>query len=204
MQVHRQVDCAYVDMLQCLKLCDAEVDLDNLDQVVQVLRKCGTPLPGEDVTHIFAHNEPAHAHNAAQLGKLRGRAWVFKAVDRDVGGDADDLLNGPLQQSVELKVGAQVICVLNDKQLRVVNGERGEVTGLCADNVTVRFESGGQKVLPRVEWRTQRGSTRSQVPLRLAWAMTVHRVQGLVRFVRVHPALLPPHAQLFRRRACLR
>jgi ATP-dependent DNA helicase PIF1 len=190
-QVHRQTDNAMVDLLQHLRYVD--FDLEHLDYVVRVLRGCHEPLSGDGVTRIYAHNQPVDEYNRQQLATLPGPTRCFRAVDTIMASDdAQELQQGPLPLTLEVRVGAQVICVLNNNRLQLVNGDRGTVTHVHPDGVTVSFESGAVKRVPQIAWTTPGGSERRQVPLRLAWAITVHRVQGLVRVLLARPTLLPP------------
>ena len=176
-QVKRQHETEFIDMLQQVRYGE------NLDNVLRVLAKhCSTELSdldGVDITRIYATNEPADKHNQQRLDDTLPEmpAAVFTSVDSSA---CTALGECPLLAVVKLKPGALVVCVLNDKALGIVNGERGTVQSVKADSVVVVFESAGSRTVTRRTWTTADGLSRSQLPLRLAWALTVHRCQGMV------------------------
>jgi ATP-dependent DNA helicase PIF1 len=172
--VHRQADAPLVSMLQLLRRGVVN------DSVVGVLRMCTLTVLGEGATRIAARNETVDAHNKAKLDELPGQAISFQAEDHRAAEDTHSALNqGPLERTVHLKPGALVVVVMNDSSMDLLNGDRGTVKILSAHGAQVRFDRTGalKWVQPRT-WTTLGGSTRAQLPLRLAWALTVHRCQG--------------------------
>jgi ATP-dependent exoDNAse (exonuclease V) alpha subunit len=124
--------------------------------------------------------------NAAALAKLPGRALTARAeISGEFGGRSY-----PADETLELKVGAQVMFLRNDSDQRWVNGSIGTVVKIDS-TVWVEIEGETHQVMPAV-WEKYRYSysatTKSlrkdivaeftQFPLRLAWAVTIHKSQG--------------------------
>lgn len=151
-------------------------------------------------TKLHTHRVRADAENAAALAALSGACMTYRAVDSFAGGVTASVTsarrlaaNCPALLEVVLKVGAQVI--LNktvDAAAGLVNGARGVVTGFeggggNAGYPLVRFlslasnEHAPVAVRPET-WELRLGSvliaTRRQVPLDLAWALSIHKAQG--------------------------
>ncbi len=144
------------------------------------------PAPREEAITLATRNDTVNRINAAELAKLPGRARTARAeVSGDFGGRAF-----PADESLELKVGARVMFLRNDPDQRWVNGTVGTVSKI-ESTVYVDVDGETHKVEPTV-WEKYKYSysaatkqlTRNivaeftQFPLRLAWAVTIHKSQG--------------------------
>jgi ATP-dependent DNA helicase PIF1 len=142
---------------------------------------------------LFCRNLDVSTFNSGELRKIKTESQFYEAVD--AGGDQwkqffDKNCQAPTR--LELKVGAQVILLRNiDLALELVNGSVGVVEKVYTDCVEVRFSSGTYAVEP-FTWEVKQNeydelngamkkvilATRRQIPLKLAWALTIHKSQG--------------------------
>lgn len=151
-----------------------------------------TPEPDAGYISLTTHNNKAEATNRAELSKLTTKAFTYKA---EVDGKFPEHAY-PNNVKLELKVGAQVMFVKNDSspEKRYFNGKIGKVILLDADEVVVHCpdDDFNINVTPEV-WENINYSVDSetkaiteekigsytQMPLRLAWSITIHKSQGL-------------------------
>ena len=185
-QIHRQSDDHFKYMLNAVRHGQVTAEIAG------VLNSAGARTPPDDGTITLAsRNDAVNRINHASLAKLPGRALTAKAeVSGDFGKGAY-----PADEALELKVGAQVMFLRNDAGgggdgQRWVNGTIGQVTKIDA-NVWVDVEGDELEVEP-VMWEKYRytysAATKqlrkeivaefTQFPLRLAWAVTIHKSQG--------------------------
>ncbi len=141
---------------------------------------------------LTTHNEIARQTNAEKLQGLTGKLYSFKAdIDDDFPANAY-----PADELLQLKVGAQVMFIKNDldKSKRYFNGKIGTVTRLEEEKIFVQCADEPNEIeVKKDKWENIRydlnKTTRqleekllgafSQYPLRLAWAITIHKSQGL-------------------------
>jgi ATP-dependent exoDNAse (exonuclease V) alpha subunit len=140
-------------------------------------------------THVVLTptNAVANSINRARLAEIEGEAWEYAA---DVTGEFDERTGGA-DSIVELKVGARVMLLRNDAAPGWVNGTIGVVEALEPEGVVMRVGRQSARIEPAV-WEKARyepgprggvqrkviGAFR-QIPLRLGWALTIHKAQGL-------------------------
>lgn len=144
------------------------------------------PAPTDGAITLATRNDTVNAINARALASLPGRALTAKAeVTGEFGGRAY-----PADESLQLKVGAQVMFLRNDADQRWVNGSVGTVTKISS-TVFVEIDGEEHEVQPAI-WEKFKYSYSAatkelkrdivaefqQFPLRLAWAVTIHKSQG--------------------------
>lgn len=186
--VYRQQDSHFIDLLNQIREHKAT------DAVLSELNKrCikgFNPLPGGDYIRLTTHNYPAQKINEQELEKLTGKAYSF---DAEIEGTFPEA-SFPADKTLTLKRGAQVMFIKNDSEKRYFNGMIGEVVDVDNEDIVVRGKDGGEAFkLDPVEWtnskytldnaskeikETVEGVFR-QYPVRLAWAITIHKSQGL-------------------------
>ncbi len=177
---HRQEDQVFLEFLSAVR---RRAVLDTHHALLET-RRSAQPLAG--VTQLFAHNVDVDAVNLAELGKLAGEPRSFRMTSRGPEKLVAQLKKGCLSpEELLLKIGARVMCTKNDTDRRFVNGTLGTVTGFSkeAGHPMVTTWDGRKIVVEPEEWRIEEGdrvlARISQVPLRLAWAITVHKSQGM-------------------------
>ena len=160
----------------------------------RVARRADLADPDSHIV-LTATNEAAFRENSRRLMALPGKAKVYAA---EVSGKFDTAAC-PTEPALTLKVGAKVMFLKNDPERRWINGSWGLVTALGEEGPTVQLEDGSEHEIRRTAWenlayqydRSARQITREQVgaykqlPLRLGWAITIHKSQGQT-FDRVH------------------
>ncbi len=134
--------------------------------------------------HLYSHNADVDRINAEELAKLPGRTKQYRM--RSQGGDVlvEGLKRGCLSpEMLELKEGARVMFTKNSPTGRYVNGTLGYISAFEASGMpVVRTRSGDNIIAEPADWQVEEnGKVRAsitQLPLRLAYAMTVHKSQG--------------------------
>ncbi|WP_159022907.1 helix-turn-helix domain-containing protein [Formosa sp. L2A11] len=151
-----------------------------------------SPKPNAGYISLTTHNNRADATNKLELDKLKSKVYTYNAI---VEGKFPEF-SFPNSESLELKVGAQVMFIKNDtsQDKRYFNGKIGSITKLTKDEVTVRCPDDDFDIVTKPEiWEninyTVDKETKditedkigvfTQIPLRLAWSITIHKSQGL-------------------------
>ncbi len=137
-------------------------------------------------TKLYTHNAEVNEENIAELGKLRGGAIVFEMQSEGVPHLIETMKDGCLASAyLELKAGAVVMFVKNNYSKGYVNGTLGTVVHFEEESgyPVVETLSGDTIVAQPEEWTIEDGAKvlalLRQVPLRLAWAITIHKSQGM-------------------------
>jgi hypothetical protein len=140
---------------------------------------------GIEPTRIFTHNADVDEINESALCTIGGNCTEYTMVGR-----GRDVLVEALKKSclapemLRIKPGARVMCVKNDFEKGYVNGSLGIVESCSQfEDPVVRLADGSSVVIERATWRIEEEGTVkaeiTQYPLRLAWAITVHKSQGM-------------------------
>lgn len=185
-QVYRQSDTRFINLLNQVR--NNQLDDSTLAMLNQRYRP---DFHDDDYIVLSTHNHSADRLNNTKLTALSGDMQYFEAR---VSGDYPEQ-SYPAAPQLALKVGAQVMFIRNDQgeQRRFFNGKRGVVTRMQADKVWVQCAGESEPIEVDVAtWENIKyglddaqqiseevlGSF-SQLPLRLAWAITIHKSQGL-------------------------
>ncbi|XP_044915102.1 ATP-dependent DNA helicase PIF1 isoform X3 [Felis catus] len=183
-EVWRQADQTFISLLQAVRLGRCS------DEVTHQLQATASHKVGRDgivATRLCTHQDDVALTNERRLQELPGEVHSFKAMDSDP--EQARTLNAhcPVSQILQLKLGAQVMLVKNLAVSRgLVNGARGVVVGFETEGrglPQVRFLCGVTEVIHADRWTVQATGgqllSRQQLPLQLAWAISIHKSQGM-------------------------
>jgi ATP-dependent DNA helicase PIF1 len=201
-EVQRQDNEKFVSLLNKVRVGDVrETDINNLNS--KCLISDSNPLPTDGIlpTRLYVLNKDVDQENISRLADLEGKEIKCTAVDTWRGSVSTGIpaaikkkmkesLDMEMPNEVRLKLGAQVMLTRNkDLDRNLVNGSRGVVEGFEDDGgefliPIVRFDSGTVTKISPVEslrYGPDGGEgclVRMQIPLKLAWAITIHKSQG--------------------------
>jgi uncharacterized protein YpbB len=189
-KIYRQRDDQFIHLLNQVR--NNELD-ENAFQTLNSIYKPKYQHSTNDSTIILTtHNYKADATNAAALAGLKGKMYSFKAV---ISNEFSERAY-PAEAVLQLKVGAQVMFIKNDKEKskRYYNGKIGTVTKIDDESIFVECKGETEAIeVTKETWENIRYSLNRtsqkveeeivgsfvQFPLRLAWAITIHKSQGL-------------------------
>lgn len=173
-KVRRQNDRPFIDMLSGFRIGKMK------PRDSQLLKSTLRMNPPEHITRLMTHNVQVDKWNNYRLSSIDGPIAVFDAEVNGVDQAVEFATkNMSTPRVLQLKPGAAVMFTANDAEQGFYNGQVGRVVEFRGGDIVV--ESRGNKFsVPRRKWFFESlGVTVQQYPLRLAYAMTIHRAQGL-------------------------
>jgi hypothetical protein len=189
-QIYRQKDDEFIRLLNDIR--NNKAGWEDLERLNDYYQPDFIPSTHDNYITLTSHNARAEAINQDQLSRLRGATHRLDAV---VTGEFPEK-SYPAEKTLILKEGAQVMLIRNDKgeTRRFYNGKLGTIREIGADRLTLAFpDEPDLLVLEPETWKNVRYSyerekdkieeeelgTFRQYPIRLAWAITIHKSQGL-------------------------
>ena len=187
-------DRIFIDLLNRIRVGDCPREISDALEECHISRKA---LPIDDIlpTKIYCTNRNVDEENESKLRELPGIVTTFTSTDVFKGDHTSDvkrniamMMDKKAPSKIHLKVGAQVILTRNMPDFNLVNGSRGIVVSFEEDKAAMKVYpiihfSNGVRMMVREESVFHGGSsgamTRCQLPLKLAWSLTVHKSQGM-------------------------
>jgi hypothetical protein len=189
-KIYRQKEGRFIEILNNIR--NNRASWEDIERLHDHYQPEFVASKGDSYITLTSHNVKADAINQEELSKLRGPSRSFEA---SVTGEFNDKAY-PAEKTLTLKEGAQIMLIKNDKGevRRYFNGKIGTIKRMTDDRLTIEFpDEPDELVLEKETWKNIRyaynrekdqieeeemGSFR-QYPIRLAWAITIHKSQGL-------------------------
>jgi hypothetical protein len=186
-EIFRQHDNSFIEILNGIR--DNNISQENLKRLNGRLNRNFRSEEGDGYITLTTHNNQADSINQARLKKLSSASEKFIA---EITGDFPEQMF-PGEKELVLKKNAQVMFICNDtEEKKYFNGKIGIVTDFSDEKIIVRCDDENLMVNPHTweniryttnpgtkELREETVGTFKQYPLRLAWAITIHKSQGL-------------------------
>ncbi len=189
-KIYRQADPQFINLLNRLR--ENRLDEHDIETLNSYYRDDYENYAKKGYIHITTHNNKADSINTERLQALPQQSYVYQA---QIEGQFPDTMY-PIPATLELKVGAQVMFLKNDTafEKRYFNGKIGTVTQLSEQEIKVLCQGDTEAItVDLYRWENKRyqvekatGAVQEEIigafvhyPLRLAWAITVHKSQGL-------------------------
>lgn len=184
-KVYRQEDDQFLQILENVRL-----NKTTPENLMHLNERVGQPTKEDGMVITLASlNKTADTINQQRLAEIEADEYIYEGT---VQGKFEEK-RFPVDLTLKLKVGAQVMFTRNDQHKRWVNGTIGKVTKLTKDEIQVTTDDGSTYVVPNCSWESysyeydkeskkmkkELMGTFTQYPLRLAWAITVHKSQGM-------------------------
>ncbi|MBC5861942.1 helix-turn-helix domain-containing protein [Flavobacterium turcicum] len=189
-KIFRQTDDAFISVLNNLR--NNQITQQDLQTLNQFVKPDFDLKANKGYITLTTHNHKADAMNAQALADLKGELITYKP---EITGDFPDKIY-PVEQDLKLKVGAQIMFVKNDLSFdkHYFNGKMGVIKSLASQEILVHFPEENKTIeVEKYEWQNIRYKvdpatkeieeevlgTFVHYPIKLAWAITVHKSQGL-------------------------
>ncbi len=177
---HRQDDLPFLDLLNAIR--KGRVG-DEHHELLSSRASDIDDLP-ESAARLYSHNAHVDRENSNRLGAIEGKAQTYHMVSKGAAHIVESLKRGCLSpETLTLKIGARVMFTKNALDGTYANGTLGEVMELSDAGPVIKTNSGRTICAQPAEWSVSDGgkilARIAQVPLRLAWAVTVHKSQGM-------------------------
>ena len=189
-KIFRQTDDQFISVLNNLR--NNQISQDDILVLNQYVKPNFDLKANKGYITLTTHNAKADAMNAQALEDLEGKSSVYKP---EIAGDFPDKIF-PVEANLQLKVGAQVMFVKNDLSFdkKFFNGKMGIIKSLSVNEIFVHFPEENKTIeVEKYEWQNIRYKVNEMTkeidedilgtfvhyPIKLAWAITVHKSQGL-------------------------
>lgn len=185
-EVFRQKDSEYKDILNHIR--DGQPNLQHIDSLNKRVIDNYSEINREEMIALTSTNKSADSINSKRLDSLPGDTEVFNG---QYSGKLSKSHKYPALVELELKVGARVMLLVNNQQAGYVNGSIGVIRKFLEDLIEVEIDKRIIRISPHkweeIEYKYDSDTrkieknvvgTFTQYPLKLAWAMTIHKSQG--------------------------
>lgn len=189
-KVYRQKDVQFIEVLNNLRA--NKIQFSDIEMLNRYYKPNFEVPENENYIKLTTHNSIANSMNSNELEKIKDKIFTYRA---EVVGDFNENAF-PIDFELKLKKGAQVMFVKNDSsgKQRFYNGKIGNVSFLDQDKIVVTFKDDPNQVtVEKYTWQNVRFTVNSKTkdieeevlgtfthfPIKLAWAITIHKSQGL-------------------------
>ncbi|HEY8783573.1 MAG TPA: AAA family ATPase [Mucilaginibacter sp.] len=186
-KIYRQNEQEFIELLNRIRI--NQITQNDLISLNSKLNPTFSPNNNNNYITLATHNKIVDSTNSTKLLELTTELRLFEAAT--TGTFPDNIM--PTNRILELKEGAQIMFIKNDKQKRYYNGKIAKIKSIIENEIIAEFSEGNEITVEKETWNNIKYlwnddkkkieeevvGTFKQYPIKLAWAITIHKSQGL-------------------------